>query len=217
MTVTARRFTIAGTAAALLALLSCTVCLQAQDKDLRRAIPGIFQKSATPGISSKPSPKAASDSSNASAAESSLTASEVQEKVSETIDGIKSGEISTAKHAEEFDNFIQETFIRISDCMTLCKQEMVLARESAKQEATQTAKDIIVKSKDVVIEKGGKAIWESLPDLISSENMDSLSEHLNESPGKRNALFEFLHLNASPERPKDATGQPDDEPEEEDR
>ena len=58
---------------------------------------------------------------------SSLPSASVEEKVSETIDGIKSGEISTAKHAATFDNFIRGTFIRISDALTLCNQEKALS------------------------------------------------------------------------------------------
>lgn len=205
MTVKARRFTIAGAAAALLAVFSCAVYLQAQDSALRPATPGISSRPAKNAGKATPGP------SNASSAESSLTASEVQEKVSETIDGIKSGEISTAKHAEDFDNFIQETFIRISDCMTLGKQEMVLARESAKQEAVQTARDIVEKSKDVALEKGGKAIWESLPGLISPENLNALSESMSDSPGH---LIEWSdRMKALSGHLKDAGRHPDDESE----
>jgi len=195
MTVTARRFTFAGAAVALSAVLSCAVYLHAQDNLL--ATPGISAKSA------KPAKPAVSGAAQDPSVESSLTASEVQEKVSETIDGIKSGEISTAKHAENFDNFLQETFIRISDCMTLCRQEMALARECAKQDAAQTAKEIIEKSKDAVIEQEGKAIWESLPDLISLEHLNVSPEHLTDAAKRPEDAAE---------RPEDAAEQPDDAP-----
>lgn len=119
-----------------------------------------------------PAPTVAPSSSIAPAssiAPSSLTASEVQEKVSETIDGIKSGEISTAKHAATFDNFIRGTFFRISDCLTLCNQEKSLAREYAKQEAALSAKAAVDKSVDAAAEQARDAILEQLPGFVSEQ------------------------------------------------
>lgn len=92
------------------------------------------------------------------------------EKVSETIEGIKSGDISAAKEAVVFDKLLSYTLIRIADCWTLCKQEMILAGECARQEAVQTAKDIFKKGVDAATEQGREAILNKLPEFISPED-----------------------------------------------
>lgn len=87
----------------------------------------------------------------------------VRDKVAGTISGIKSGDISAAKEAVAFDRLLSYTLIRISDCWTLCKQEMILAKECARQEAVQTAKDIFTKGKDAAMGQGREAILDALP------------------------------------------------------
>ena len=146
MTSTARRFTIAGIVFVLIALFCffCDVMLHAQE---------------VAGLSSS--------------SESNLSATEVKEKVSDAIEGIKSGDISAAKEAVVFDKLLSYTLIRISDCFTLCKQEMLLAKESARQEAVQTAKDIFKKGVDAATEQGRQAILEKLPEKLSPEDGDS--------------------------------------------
>ena len=101
---------------------------------------------------------------------SSVSSSSTKDKVVNAIEGIKSGDISAAKEAVAFDRLLSYTLIRISDCWTLCKQEMVLAKECARQEAVQTAKDIFKKGVDTATEQGREAILEKLPELISPEN-----------------------------------------------
>ena len=97
---------------------------------------------------------------------STSTASSIQEKISETVSGVVSGEISAAKKGLEFDQLLQHTFMRITDCWTLCRQEMLLAKESARQEAIQTAKDIFRKrDKDDSAEGSRKSILDRLPPL----------------------------------------------------
>ncbi|MBO7089093.1 MAG: hypothetical protein J6W70_04235 [Lentisphaeria bacterium] len=94
------------------------------------------------------------------------TASSIQEKISETVSGVVSGEISAAKKGLEFDQLLQHTFMRITDCWTLCRQEMLLAKESARQEAIQTAKDLFKKrDKDDSAEGSRKSILDRLPPL----------------------------------------------------
>ena len=94
------------------------------------------------------------------------TASGIREKISETVSGVVSGEISAAKKGLEFDQLLQHTFMRITDCWTLCRQEMLLAKESARQEAIQTAKDIFKKrDKDDSAEGSRKSILDRLPPL----------------------------------------------------
>ena len=139
MTATARRFTIAGAAFVLVALLCffCNAFLHAQE------------------VTELPV--------------SSASAS-VKDKISDTISGIKSGDISAAKEAVVFDRLLSYTLIRISDCWTLCKQEMVLAKECARQEAVQTAKDIFKKGVDAATEQGREAILEKLPEIFSPED-----------------------------------------------
>ena len=97
------------------------------------------------------------------------------EKVSETIEGIKSGDISAAKQAVAFDKLLSYTLIRIADCWTLCKQEMILAKECARQEAVQTAKDIFKKGVDAATEQGREAILDKLPEFISQDQQDGAS------------------------------------------
>ena len=97
---------------------------------------------------------------------SASTAASIQEKISETVSGVVSGEISAAKKGLEFDQLLQHTFMRITDCWTLCRQEMLLAKESARQEAIQTAKDIFKKrDKDDSAEGSRKSILDRLPPL----------------------------------------------------
>lgn len=95
------------------------------------------------------------------------TASSIQEKISETVSGVVSGEISAAKKGLEFDQLLQHTFMRITDCWTLCRQEMLLAKESARKEAIQTAKDIFRKrdKDDDSAEGSRKSILDRLPPL----------------------------------------------------
>ena len=140
MTATDRRFAIAGAIFVLVALLCffCDAMLHAQE--VTNLAP-------------------ASSASN-------LSAAEVKDKVSDAIEGIKSGDISTAQEAVVFDKLLSYTLIRISDCWTLCKQEMILARECARQEAVQTAKDIFQKGKDAAVEQTRDAILEKLPPML---------------------------------------------------
>ena len=94
------------------------------------------------------------------------TAAGIKDKISETVSGVVSGEISAAKKGLEFDQLLQHTFMRITDCWTLCRQEMLLAKESARQEAIQTAKDIFKKrEKDDSAEGSRKSILDRLPPL----------------------------------------------------
>ena len=145
MTGTASRFTIAGAVFVLVALFCffCDTVLQAQEVT-----------ELAPSSSSK----------------SNLSATEVKDKVSDAIEGIKTGDISAAKEAVVFDKLLSYTLIRISDCWTLCKQEMVLAKECARQEAVQTAKDIFKKGVDAATEQGREAILEKLPEIFSPED-----------------------------------------------
>ena len=143
MTATDRRFTIAGAIFVLVALFCffCDTFLQAQEV-----------------------------SELAPASESKISPTEVKEKVTDAIEGIKSGDISAAKEAVVFDRLLSYTLIRISDCFTLCKQEMLLAKECARQEAVQTAKDIFKKGVDAATEQGREAILEKLPEFIDGNS-----------------------------------------------
>ena len=96
----------------------------------------------------------------------------VRDKVADTISGIKSGDISAAKKVSAFDTFLRNTFIRISDSWTLCKQEMGLAREASRQEAVQTAKEIFSEGKEITFEQTRESILEKLPFFGSSEKED---------------------------------------------
>ena len=94
------------------------------------------------------------------------TAAGIKDKISETVSGVVSGEISAAKKGLELDQLLQHTFMRITDCWTLCRQEMLLAKESARQEAIQTAKDIFKKrDRDDSAEGSRKSILDRLPPL----------------------------------------------------
>ena len=145
MTGTTRRFTIAGAVFVLVALFCffCDTILHAQEVT-----------ELAPSSSSK----------------SNLSATEVKDKVADAIEGIKTGDISAAKEAVVFDKLLSYTLIRISDCWTLCKQEMVLAKECARQEAVQTAKDIFKKGVDAATEQGREAILDKLPEIFSPED-----------------------------------------------
>ena len=101
---------------------------------------------------------------------SSASSASTKDKVVDAIEGIKSGDISAAKEAVVFDKLLSYTFIRISDCWTLCKQEMILAKECARQEAVQTAKDIFTKGKDAAVEQTRDAILEKLPPLLGGKD-----------------------------------------------
>ena len=103
---------------------------------------------------------------------SSAASASTKDKVVNAIEGIKSGDISAAKEAVAFDRLLSYTLIRISDCWTLCKQEMILAKECARQEAVQTAKDIFTKGKDAAIGQGREAILENLPFLSTAGKED---------------------------------------------
>ena len=98
--------------------------------------------------------------------DSSSKNASVKDKVAEAVEGIKSSDISAAKEAVVFDKLLSYTLIRISDCWTLCKQEMILAKECARQEAVQTAKDIFQKGKDAAVEQTRDAILEKLPPML---------------------------------------------------
>ena len=105
---------------------------------------------------------------------SSLSSSaSAKDKVVDAIEGIKSGDISAAKEAVVFDKLLSYTLIRISDCWTLCKQEMLLAKECARQETIRTAKDIFQKGKDAAVEQTREVILENLP-IVSTSGKDSL-------------------------------------------
>lgn len=106
---------------------------------------------------------------------SSAASASTKDKVVNAIEGIKSGDISAAKEAVAFDRLLSYTLIRISDCWTLCKQEMLLAKECARQEAIQTAKDIFTKGKDAAMGQGREAILDALP-LLSTVEKDDLSD-----------------------------------------
>ena len=96
-----------------------------------------------------------------------------KDKVVDAIEGIKSGDISAAKEAVAFDRLLSYTLIRISDCWTLCKQEMILAKEAARQEAVQTAKDIFQKGKDAAVEQTREAILDKLPPILGGSAAES--------------------------------------------
>ena len=149
MTGTARRFAIAGAIFVLVALFCffCDAMLHAQEV-----------------------------SELAPSSKSNLSAAEVKDKVSDAIEGIKSGDISAAQEAVVFDRLLSYTLIRISDSFTLCRQEMLLAKECARQEAVQTAKDIFKKGVDAATEQGREAILEKLPELISPEDGNSSAD-----------------------------------------
>ena len=140
MTASARTLVLAG-AFAISALIPCAAVLRAQEV------------TEVPVSSDSPS-----------------TPASVKEKVAEAVEGIKSGDISAAKEAVVFDKILSYTLIRISDCWTLCKQEMILAKECARQEAVQTAKDIFQKGKDAAVEQTREAILEKLPAILSPED-----------------------------------------------
>ena len=147
MTVSARSLVLAGAFTISAFLIPCAAVLRAQE------------------VSDVPVSSAASSSS-----------SSVKDKVAEAVEGIKSGDISAAKEAVVFDKLLSYTLIRISDCWTLCKQEMVLAKECARQEAVQTAKDIFKKGVDAATEQGREAILEKLPEIFSPEDGGSSAD-----------------------------------------
>ena len=116
---------------------------------------------------------------------SSASSESTKDKVVNAIEGIKSGDISAAKEAVAFDRLLSYTLIRISDCWTLCKQEMILAKECARQETIQTAKDIFQKGKDAAVEQTREAILETLPPLLGGKTEpDDLTSNLNDSSAK---------------------------------
>ena len=106
---------------------------------------------------------------------SSSSSASTKDKVVNALEGIKSGDISAAKEAVAFDRLLSYTLIRISDCWTLCKQEMILAKECARQEAIKTAKDIFTKGKDAAMGQGREAILDALP-LLSTAGVDDLTD-----------------------------------------
>ena len=115
----------------------------------------------------------------------SASSESTKDKVVNAIEGIKSGDISAAKEAVAFDRLLSYTLIRISDCWTLCKQEMILAKECARQETIQTAKDIFKKGKDAAVEQTREAILETLPPLLGGKaETDDLTSNLNDSSTK---------------------------------
>lgn len=101
-----------------------------------------------------------------------------KDKVVDAIEGIKSGDISAAKEAVAFDRLLSYTLIRISDCWTLCKQEMILAKEAARQEAVQAAKDIFKKGKDAAVGQTRESILENLP-LLSTSGKEDPTDNLS--------------------------------------
>ena len=108
----------------------------------------------------------------------SSTNSSAKDKVVDAIEGIKSGDISAAKEAVAFDRLLSYTLIRISDCWTLCKQEMILAKEAARQEAVQAAKDIFKKGKDAAVGQTRESILENLP-LLSTSGKEDPTDNLS--------------------------------------
>ena len=115
----------------------------------------------------------------------SASSESTKDKVVNAIEGIKSGDISAAKEAVAFDRLLSYTLIRISDCWTLCKQEMLLAKECARQETIQTAKDIFKKGKDAAVEQTREAILETLPPLLGGKaETDDLTSNLNGASAK---------------------------------
>ena len=119
---------------------------------------------------------------------SSASSASAKDKVVNALEGIKSGDISAAKEAVAFDRLLSYTIIRISDCWTLCKQEMILAKEAARQEAVQTAKDIFQKGKDAAVEQTRDAILEKLPPMLGgTAGTDNLSAQPGESAAAANA------------------------------
>ena len=116
---------------------------------------------------------------------STSSSTSTKDKVVNAIEGIKSGDISAAKEAVAFDKLLSYTLIRISDCWTLCKQEMILAKECARQETIQTAKDIFQKGKDAAVEQTREAILETLPPLLGGKTEpDDLTSNLNSASAK---------------------------------
>ena len=116
---------------------------------------------------------------------SSASSESTKDKVVNAIEGIKSGDISAAKEAVAFDKLLSYTLIRISDCWTLCKQEMILAKECARQETIQTAKDIFKKGKDAAVEQTRDAILETLPPLLGGKaEPDDFTSNLNGASAK---------------------------------
>ena len=153
MAATAGHFTIAG-AAAFCSVFLCAAILHAQE--VTELSPSSEQPSSSPAT--------------------------VTEKVADAIEGIKSGDISAAKEAVVFDKLLSYTLIRISDCWTLCKQEMILAKECARQEAVQTAKDIFKKGVDAATEQGREAILDKLPPMLGgTAGTDDASAQQGES------------------------------------
>ena len=120
---------------------------------------------------------------------SSASSGSTKDKVVNALEGIKSGDISAAKEAVAFDRLLSYTLIRISDCWTLCKQEMILAKECARQEAVQTAKDIFRKGKDAAVEQTRDAILDKLPPMLGgTAGTDNLSAQPGESAAGANAV-----------------------------
>ena len=160
MAVSARSLVLAGIFTVSVFLIPCAVVLRAQE------------------VTDVPVSSAASSSS-----------SSVKDKVAEAVEGIKSGDISAAKEAVVFDKLLSYTLIRISDCWTLCKQEMILAKECARQEAVQTAKDIFRKGKDAAVEQTRDAILDKLPPMLGgTAGTDNLSAQPGESAAGANAV-----------------------------
>ena len=108
----------------------------------------------------------------------SSAASGIQEKITQTVSGVVSGEISAAEKGLALDTFLQQTFMRITDCWTLCRQELLLAKESARQEAIRTAKDIFKKrDKDEGDpESSRKSILDRLPPLNLDDTVRQAAE-----------------------------------------
>ncbi len=125
---------------------------------------------------------------------SSAASASTKDKVVNAIEGIKSGDISAAKEAVAFDRLLSYTLIRISDCWTLCKQEMILAKECARQEAVQTAKDIFTKGKDAAMGQGREAILENLPFLSTAGKED-----LTDAPASASSSTAELGSSNKPE------------------
>jgi len=108
----------------------------------------------------------------------SSAASGIQEKISQTVSGVVSGEISAAEKGMALDSFLQQTFMRITDCWTLCRQELLLAKESARQEAIRTAKDIFKKrdKNDADPESTRQSILDRLPPLNLDDTVRQAAE-----------------------------------------
>lgn len=52
-------------------------------------------------------------------------------KTKDVVSQVVSGQITATEHAQKLDLTLSDTFFRIQDCWTLCRQEIILAREES--------------------------------------------------------------------------------------